>query len=105
LLSRVWGYRHAGGARTVDSHALNLRKKLGDHGERLQSVLGVGYKLQRIETPPAHAVTAARGTQTVNLQRLVGRDRPERQREAVPQSFATRYGFDRLPMPATRRSS
>jgi DNA-binding response OmpR family regulator len=105
LLSRVWGYRHAGGARTVDSHALNLRKKLGDHGEHLQSVLGVGYKLQRIDAPPARAVTAARGPQTVYLPRLAGRDRPEIPREVVPQRPAPPYGFDRLPMPATRRSS
>jgi DNA-binding response OmpR family regulator len=54
LLSRVWGYRHAGGARTVDTHTLNLRKKLGDLGERLQSVIGVGYKLQRVEVPRDH---------------------------------------------------
>lgn len=47
LLSRVWGYRHVGRVRTVDTHVLNLRAKLGDLGERLQSVRGMGYKLQR----------------------------------------------------------
>ena len=30
LLSRVWGYRHVGRVRTVDTHVLNLRAKLGE---------------------------------------------------------------------------
>ena len=47
LLSRVWGYRHVGRVRTVDTHVLNLRAKLDELGERLQSVRGMGYKLQR----------------------------------------------------------
>jgi DNA-binding response OmpR family regulator len=47
LLTRVWGYRHVGRVRTVDTHVLNLRTKLGPFGERLQSVRGMGYKLQR----------------------------------------------------------
>jgi DNA-binding response OmpR family regulator len=51
LLTRVWGYRHAGSGRNVDTHILNLRKKLGHLGERLQAVIGVGYKLQRIDAP------------------------------------------------------
>jgi len=49
LLSRVWGYRHVGRVRTVDTHVLNLRAKLGELGERLQSVRGMGYKLQRAD--------------------------------------------------------
>jgi DNA-binding response OmpR family regulator len=51
LLSRVWGYRHVGRVRTVDTHVLNLRAKLGDLGVRLQSVRGTGYKLQRADAP------------------------------------------------------
>ena len=47
LLTRVWGYRHVGRLRTVDTHVLNLRTKLGPFGDRLQSVRGMGYKLQR----------------------------------------------------------
>jgi DNA-binding response OmpR family regulator len=50
LLSRVWGYRHVGRVRTVDTHVLNLRAKLGELGERLQSVRGMGYKLQRADS-------------------------------------------------------
>ena len=61
LLSRVWGYRHAGGGRTVDTHTLNLRRKLGDAGERLQSVLGVGYKLQKADGPSERPGAADRG--------------------------------------------
>ena len=57
LLSRVWGYRHVGRVRTVDTHVLNLRAKLGELGERLQSVRGMGYKLQRADAP--HDGTAA----------------------------------------------
>jgi DNA-binding response OmpR family regulator len=57
LLSRVWGYRHVGRVRTVDTHVLNLRAKLGDLGDRLQSVRGMGYKLQRADAP--HDGTAA----------------------------------------------
>ena len=52
LLSRVWGYRHVGRVRTVDTHVLNLRAKLGTLGDRLQSVRGMGYKLQRADAPP-----------------------------------------------------
>jgi two-component system response regulator MtrA len=52
LLTRVWGYRHAAGSgRNVDTHILNLRKKLGHLGDRLQAVIGVGYKLQRLDAP------------------------------------------------------
>jgi DNA-binding response OmpR family regulator len=51
LLTRVWGYRHVGSGRSVDTHILNLRKKLGDLGERLQAVINVGYKLQRLDDP------------------------------------------------------
>jgi DNA-binding response OmpR family regulator len=59
LLSRVWGYRHVGRVRTVDTHVLNLRAKLGDLGERLQSVRGMGYKLQRADVPLDGAAASA----------------------------------------------
>jgi DNA-binding response OmpR family regulator len=108
LLSRVWGYRHAGGARTVDTHTLNLRRKLGDHGERLQSVLGVGYKLQRFDAPPDRAVAPARRAPTVYLQSVARRDQPDRPelpREIPSAGPPLPYGFDRVAMPASRRSS
>jgi DNA-binding response OmpR family regulator len=59
LLSRVWGYRHVGRVRTVDTHVLNLRAKLGDLGERLQSVRGMGYKLQRADASMSGAAASA----------------------------------------------
>jgi DNA-binding response OmpR family regulator len=59
LLSRVWGYRHVGRVRTVDTHVLNLRAKLGDLGERLQSVRGMGYKLQRADIALTGAAASA----------------------------------------------
>ena len=108
LLSRVWGYRHAGGGRTVDTHTLNLRRKLGELGERLQSVLGVGYKLQKADGSPERQLAADR-TPTMRLQSLgttgaAAAGRSERPRDIVPPVPAPPYDFD-LPMRATRRSS
>ncbi|HEY4393779.1 MAG TPA: response regulator transcription factor [Polyangia bacterium] len=59
LLSRVWGYRHVGRVRTVDTHVLNLRAKLGELGDRLQSVRGMGYKLRRPDAPADGAAASA----------------------------------------------
>ena len=50
LLTRVWGYRHVGRGRTVDTHILNLRGKLGRAGDLLEAVRGMGYKLRRTES-------------------------------------------------------
>jgi DNA-binding response OmpR family regulator len=61
LLSRVWGYRHVGRARTVDTHVLNLRTKMGRLGDRLQSVRGLGYKLLRYDQTPGVALSAGYG--------------------------------------------
>jgi DNA-binding response OmpR family regulator len=45
LLSRVWGARYDGGARTVDIHVRRLRMKLGD-ALPLETLRGAGYKLR-----------------------------------------------------------
>lgn len=45
LLERVWGYQSAVGAKTVDVHVANLRRKLGDDIP-LVAVRGVGYKIE-----------------------------------------------------------
>ena len=50
LLTRVWGYRHVGRVRTVDTHILNLRGKLGAAGDLLEAVRGMGYKLRKLES-------------------------------------------------------
>ena len=45
LLERVWGYEYGGFDRTVDTHVLRVRKKLGAFGDQLETVWGVGYRL------------------------------------------------------------
>lgn len=44
LLERLWGYGYDGFDRTVDTHIVRLRKKLGPLGERIATVWGVGYR-------------------------------------------------------------
>jgi DNA-binding response OmpR family regulator len=46
LLRQIWGFRHMGTTRTLDSHACRLRHKLGAHGDKfVVNVWGVGYRL------------------------------------------------------------
>jgi DNA-binding response OmpR family regulator len=45
LLEQVWGYDYGGFDRTVDTHVLRLRKKLGASGDQIETVWGVGYRL------------------------------------------------------------
>jgi DNA-binding response OmpR family regulator len=46
LLRAIWGFRHLGTTRTLDSHACRLRHKLAVHGDRfVVNVWGVGYRL------------------------------------------------------------
>lgn len=45
LLSSVWGLDYLGESRTVDVHIKTLRQKLGTEGARIETVIGVGYKL------------------------------------------------------------
>lgn len=47
LLASVWGYRYAGGTRTVDIHVRRLRAKLGPGGALIETVRNVGYKMVR----------------------------------------------------------
>jgi DNA-binding response OmpR family regulator len=51
LLSEVWGYRDANGARTVDSHIRSLRQKLG--AELIRTVHGVGYAAEAHAADPS----------------------------------------------------
>ncbi|HIE39707.1 MAG TPA: response regulator transcription factor [Anaerolineales bacterium] len=45
LLNQVWGYDFFGETRTIDVHIAHLRKKLTGSNVRIETVLGVGYKL------------------------------------------------------------
>ena len=45
LLNTVWGYNSESETRTVDSHILTLRKKLGKSGSLIETIRNVGYKL------------------------------------------------------------
>jgi len=44
LLDSVWGYSYFGDTRTLDVHIRRLRQKLGDCGDCIETVVGVGYR-------------------------------------------------------------
>ena len=44
LLDNVWGYSYYGNARTLDVHIRRLRQKLGQCGDCIETVVGVGYR-------------------------------------------------------------
>jgi len=46
LLSDVWGYAEDIDSRTVDTHIRRLRRKLGPEADRVETVIGVGYRLR-----------------------------------------------------------
>ena len=46
LLQRVWGWDFDGGSRTVDVHVQQLRAKLGDAADLIETVRGVGYRVR-----------------------------------------------------------
>lgn len=46
LIQEVWGYTFQGESRTVDVHIRTLRQKLGDAGDRIETVRGVGYRIR-----------------------------------------------------------
>ena len=50
LLSKIWGYDFDGETRTVDVHIRTLRQKLGDASRCIETIRGVGYKLEESET-------------------------------------------------------
>ena len=49
LLTRIWGYDFDGETRTVDVHVRTLRQKLGQAGEYIETVRGVGYRIGEID--------------------------------------------------------
>lgn len=46
ILNHVWNYDYFGDARTIDTHVKKLRSKLGDKGEYIRTVWGMGYKFE-----------------------------------------------------------
>ena len=48
LLSKIWGYDFDGETRTVDVHIRTLRQKLGLGGKYIETIRGVGYKMEEI---------------------------------------------------------
>lgn len=46
LLQKIWGYDFSGESRTVDVHIRTLRSKLGDSGDIIKTIRGVGYKAE-----------------------------------------------------------
>ena len=45
ILNSVWNYDYFGDARTIDTHVKKLRSKMGEKGELIKTVWGMGYKL------------------------------------------------------------
>ena len=46
LLQRVWGWDFDGGSRTVDVHVQQIRAKLGERSDLIETVRGVGYRVR-----------------------------------------------------------
>lgn len=46
ILNNVWNYDYFGDARTIDTHVKKLRSKLGEKGELIKTIWGMGYKLE-----------------------------------------------------------
>lgn len=46
ILDAIWSYDYSGNIRTVDTHIKRLRTKLGNLGELIATVKGVGYKFE-----------------------------------------------------------
>ena len=46
ILNHVWNYDYFGDARTIDTHVKKLRSKMGEKGELIKTIWGMGYKLE-----------------------------------------------------------
>ncbi|MCQ2513079.1 MAG: response regulator transcription factor [Lachnospiraceae bacterium] len=46
ILNSVWNYDYFGDARTIDTHVKKIRSKLGDCGEYIKTIWGMGYKFE-----------------------------------------------------------
>jgi len=46
ILNNVWNYDYYGDARTIDTHVKKLRSKMGDKGDSIKTIWGMGYKFE-----------------------------------------------------------
>ncbi|WP_313580496.1 response regulator transcription factor [Lacrimispora sp.] len=46
ILNNVWNYDYFGDARTIDTHVKKLRNKIGDKGDYIKTIWGMGYKFE-----------------------------------------------------------
>lgn len=46
ILNSVWNYDYFGDARTIDTHVKKLRSKMGEKGDMIKTIWGMGYKLE-----------------------------------------------------------
>ena len=46
ILNNVWNYDYYGDARTIDTHVKKLRSKMGDKGDLIKTIWGMGYKFE-----------------------------------------------------------
>ena len=46
ILNNVWDYDYFGDARTIDTHVKKLRRKLGEKGNYIKTIWGMGYKFE-----------------------------------------------------------
>ncbi|SET94685.1 DNA-binding response regulator, OmpR family, contains REC and winged-helix (wHTH) domain [Lacrimispora sphenoides] len=46
ILNNVWNYDYFGDARTIDTHVKKLRNKMGDKGDFIKTIWGMGYKFE-----------------------------------------------------------
>ncbi len=46
ILNNVWNYDYFGDARTIDTHVKKLRAKMGDKGDMIKTIWGMGYKFE-----------------------------------------------------------
>lgn len=46
ILNNVWNYDYFGDARTIDTHVKKLRSKMGEKGELIKTIWGMGYKME-----------------------------------------------------------
>ena len=50
ILNNVWNYDSYGDARTIDTHVKKLRSKMGDKGDLIKTIWGMGYKFEADES-------------------------------------------------------